>query len=231
MNIALRGGHTEKATGSSLLINELKADRLVYKSVMKYLKQGGANVIDVTPPENTPYPQELNYGIAKANKLGVDLFVSIHFNNAYNKEVKSGMGSEVWVYNKPFGEATRTVNNLASLGFKNRGVKSMVSEGRSLGELKNTKMKAMIVEVCFVESREDFNIFKNKGYDLIGKKIAEGILNKTISSSQENSSGSSSGFYRVVVASYKDKNNANKMKDELIKKGYKDTFLVYEKGV
>lgn len=221
MFIALRGGHTEKSTGSSLIINELKADRLVYKATEKYLKIGGSKVVDVTPPETMTYPSELNYGIAKANKLGVDLFVSIHFNKAYDYEVKSAIGSEVWVYDKSFKEAERVVKNLATLGFKNRGVKSMISEGRTLGELRNTTMKAMIIEVCFVESRADYNIFKDKGYDLIGKKIAEGILNKVIENQNK-------GVYRVVVASYENKDNAIKLKNELINKGYKDTFLVYK---
>lgn len=180
MKLAGRGGHTKKSTGSSLIINELNADRLVFNATVKYLKQGGATIYDVTPPDNMPYPNELTYGVSKANNLKVDLFFSIHFNNAYSKEVSSPIGTEVWVYDKSFKEAERVVNNLASLGFKNRGVKSMKRENRQLGELTNTNMKAMIIEVCFVESRADYNVFKAKGYDLIGKKIAEGLLGKSI---------------------------------------------------
>ena len=180
MKIAIRGGHTKATPGASVIIDELNADRLVLNSTKKYLSMGGATVYDVTPPSSMSYPQELTYGVSKANNLNVDLFVSIHFNNSYDKKYLGAIGTEIWVYNNSFGEASRTVDNLASLGFKNRGVKSMVNEGRTLGELKNTKMKSMIVEVCFVESVADYEIFKSKGFDLIGKKIAEGILNKSI---------------------------------------------------
>lgn len=181
MKIALRGGHTKKSTGAKVLIDEVTEDRKVYQSIMKYLKQEGVNVIDVTPPDTMSYPSELNYGINKANDNNVDLFVSIHFNNVYSTEKNTAIGSEVWVYKDKFDYAKRVQSKLVSLGFKDRGVKSMVEHnGVKLGELINTKMKAMIVEVCFVESRVDCDLYKKHGYDLIGKRIAEGLLNKTI---------------------------------------------------
>ena len=62
---------------------------------------------------------------------------------------------------------------MASLGFKNRGQK--VRTG--LYELKNTKMKSMVIEVCFVESIEDVALYKRLGHDAIGKAIAEAIVN------------------------------------------------------
>lgn len=180
MKIAVRGGHTETSPGASLIIDELKMDRLVKDSVISYLRKGGATVYDVTPSSSLAYPQELNYGINKANELDVDLFVSIHFNNCYDFKVTESIGTEVWVYKDKFDEAKRVVNNLSALGFKNRGVKSMIGSDRVLGELKRTNMKAMIVEVCFVESIADYNIFKNVGIEKIGKNIADGILNKKI---------------------------------------------------
>lgn len=47
-----------------------------------------------------------------------------------------------------------------------------------LYELKNTKMKSMIVEVCFIESTEDVTLYKQLGADAIGKNIVEFIANK-----------------------------------------------------
>ena len=41
-------------------------------------------------------------------------------------------------------------------------------------------MKAMIIEVCFVESIGDVGLYKKLGYDLIGKTIAQAITNKNI---------------------------------------------------
>lgn len=48
----------------------------------------------------------------------------------------------------------------------------------SLYELKNTKMKSMIVEVCFIEATEYVTLYKQLGADVIGKSIVESIANK-----------------------------------------------------
>ncbi len=176
MKIAVRGGHCPKVPGASKFIDELTEDRKVKESVIKYLKQLGNEVLDVTPPDKTNLLQsDLIYGVDGANHYGADLFVSIHFNKAYN--IYNGdLGSEVCVYT-PFDTAQRVVNGLAFLGFKNRGQK--VRTG--LYELKHTNMKAMIIEVCFVEATGDVSLYKRLGYDLIGKTIAECIADKKLS--------------------------------------------------
>ena len=175
MKIAVRGGHVPKFTGASKFIDELTEDRKVKDSVIKYLRQLGCEVYDVTPHDNTPsLNSELAYGVNRANILGVDLFVSIHFNKAY--DIYNGcLGSEVCVYSS-FDIAQRVVNGLSSLGFKNRGQKIR----NNLYELNRTKMKAMIIEVCFVEATGDVVLYKELGYDLIGKTIAQAITNKNI---------------------------------------------------
>lgn len=175
MKIAVRGGHVPKVTGASKFIDELTEDRKVKDSVIKYLKQLGCNVLDVTPPDNTTTLNgDLSYGVNKANQMGADLFVSIHFNKAY--DIYNGcLGSEVCVYS-PFDIAQRVVNELSKLGFKNRGQKIR----KNLYELNHTKMKAMIIEVCFVEASEDVALYKKLGHDMIGKTIAKAIINKNI---------------------------------------------------
>ena len=178
MKIAVRGGHCPRVPGASKFIDELTEDRKVKESLIKYLKQLGHEVLDVTPPDNTNSSSgDLSNGVNRANLFGADLFLSIHFNKAY--DVYNGfLGSEVCVYS-PFDIAQRVVNGLASLGFKNRGQK--VRTG--LYELKHTNMKAMIIEVCFVESVADVGLYKKLGHDLIGKTIAQAIANKNINNS------------------------------------------------
>ena len=180
MKIAVRGGHCPKVPGATKFLDELTEDRKVKESVIKYLKQLGNEVLDVTPPDTINSSNaDLSFGIIKANTYNVDLFVSIHFNKAYN--IYNGdLGSEVCVYT-PFDTAQRVVNGLAFLGFKNRGQK--VRTG--LFELKNTTMKAMIIEVCFVEATGDVSLYKRLGHDLIGKTIAECIADKKISTSEK----------------------------------------------
>ena len=176
MKIAVRGGHCPRVPGASKFIDELTEDRKVKGSVIKYLKQLGHEVLDVTPPDNTNSSSvDLSNGVNRANLFNADLFVSIHFNKAY--DVYNGfLGSEVCVYS-PFDIAQRVVNGLAGLGFKNRGQKVR----SQLFEIRHTNMKAMIIEVCFVESVSDVALYKKLGHDTIGKTIAECIANKKIS--------------------------------------------------
>lgn len=175
MRIAIRGGHCPKVTGASALINELTEDRKVKDGVIKYLKQLGHEILDVTPPDSTVTSSEdLSYGVNKANNWRADLFISIHFNKAYDN-YNGALGSEVCVYST-YDIAQRVVDALASLGFKNRGQK--VRTG--LYELKYTNMKSMIVETCFVEATEDVELYKKLGVDVIGKAIAEAISNSNI---------------------------------------------------
>ena len=173
MKIAVRGGHVPKFTGASKFIDELTEDRKVKNSVINYLKQSGCSVLDVTPPDNTSTLNgDLSYGVNKANNWGVDLFISIHFNKAY--DIYNGcLGSEVCVYS-PFDIAQRIVDELSKLGFKNRGQKVR----NNLYELNHTKMKAMIIEVCFVEATGDVVLYKELAHYLIAKTIALALTNK-----------------------------------------------------
>ena len=176
MKICVRGGHTELCTGASALINELTEDRKVKDSVIKYLRQLGHTVLDVTPPVNYTNSSsvDLAYGVNKANNWGADLFISIHFNKCYDS-YNGALGSESCVYSEnEYGK--RIVNALSSLGFKNRGQK--VRTG--LYELSHTNMTSVIVETCFVEATEDVALYKKLGPDAIGKTIAEAIVNQKI---------------------------------------------------
>lgn len=180
MKIAVRGGHNFQAPGASALIDETTEDRKVKDSVIKYLQQLGHTVLDVTPG-NMDTDSDLVYGVNKANSWGADLFISIHFNKAYNSYT-GAIGTETWVYSTTDNYndeeyAKRIVDSIGTLGFKNRGVKTSTE----LYELKSTTMPSVIVEVCFVEATEDIALYKKLGADKIGQVIAEAISNKKIS--------------------------------------------------
>ena len=188
MKIAVRGGHNFNVPGSRGLIDETTEDRKIKDSLIKYLKSIGHNVLDVTPPDsyNTPI-SDLYYGVNKANSWGADLFISCHFNNAY-RNYNGALGSEVLVYGSSFKEANSAMAALASLGFKNRGVKSEPT----LYELRNTTMPSMIIETCFVEATEDVALYKRLGPDLISKTIAEYISGKKVPSTPDNNTPNNS---------------------------------------
>lgn len=177
--IAIRGGHNENSTGSSGYIDELTENRKVYPYVITYLKRLGYQVIDVTPPPSD-VNSDLKYGVVIANNENCDLFVSIHF-NSFIKE--SANGTECIVYNDKSISNTIANNICSQLGkhFYNRGVKY----NNELYELKNTMMPSIIVEICFVSNEKDSNKYKLVGADEIGKLIAYGISNLTISNDKQ----------------------------------------------
>ena len=176
MKIAIRGGHNFQSKGAKALIDETTEDRKVKDYTIKYLKSLGHNVIDVTPG-NCDTNTDLKFGVNKANKEGVDLFLSIHFNKAYDS-YNGAIGTECWTIGqgKAATIAEKITNNIASLGFKNRGVK----HSKGLYELKNTNMPAIIIEVCFVEATKDVELYSKVGSEEIGKKIAEAVGGKKI---------------------------------------------------
>lgn len=179
MKIAIRRGHNRQAIGSVGLVSEVEENEKILASTIKYLKQLGHQVLDVSPGNMTS-SSDLAYGVKKANDYGADVFISIHCNKAYNS-YNGAIGSECYVYSKSdeFKDeviAKRIVDKLGSLGFKNRGVK----ESNSFYELKNTKMEAVIVECFFVEATEDVALYKKLGSDKLGQAIAEGITNQKV---------------------------------------------------
>ncbi|EHK2347922.1 N-acetylmuramoyl-L-alanine amidase [Clostridium perfringens] len=178
MKIAVRGGHNFKAKGALGIIDETIENRKVYKALIKYLNIAGHNVIDVTPGEcdiNT----DLYLGVQKAKDNNSELFLSIHFDKAYDR-YEGALGTGTWIYGrggKAEIYAKRIVDNLSKgTGLKNIGVK----ENSKLYELRKTSMPVVLVEVCFCEATEDVRIYREKGPDLIGKLIAEAINEKEI---------------------------------------------------
>ena len=178
MKIAVRGGHNFKAKGALGIIDETIENRKVYKALIKYLNIAGHNVIDVTPGEcdvNT----DLYLGVQKAKENNSELFLSIHFDKAYDR-YEGALGTGTWIYGrggKAEIYAKRIADNLSKgTGLKNRGVKT----NPKLYELRKTSMPAVLVEVCFCEATEDVRIYREKGPDLIGKLIAEAINEKEI---------------------------------------------------
>ncbi|WP_297629915.1 N-acetylmuramoyl-L-alanine amidase [uncultured Clostridium sp.] len=176
MKIAIRAGHTFSVLGARGILDETTENRKVKDAVVKYLKLTNHSVLDVTPNDSyNTVSKEISYGVSKANEWGADIFLSIHFNKAYTS-YNGVLGTEVLVYNgnATNKEAKEVLKSITDLGFKNRGIK----ERKDLGELRLTDMKSMIVEICFIEAVKDVELYKNIGFDKIGRQIAEALVGK-----------------------------------------------------
>ncbi|HBH3119629.1 TPA: N-acetylmuramoyl-L-alanine amidase [Clostridioides difficile] len=173
MKIAIVPGHTlsGKGTGATGYIDEGKENRILTDLIVKWLKQGGATVYTGKVDKSSNYLAEQ---CQIANKQDVDLAVQIHFNA--NKITLNPMGTET-IYKTNNGKVySERVNDKLATVFKNRGAKSDV---RGLYWLSHTKAPAILIEVCFVDSKADTDYYiRHK--DIVAKLIAEGILNKNI---------------------------------------------------
>jgi N-acetylmuramoyl-L-alanine amidase len=221
MKICINPGHTLNSAGSGAIGIKVESteNRKVANEVIKLLRQEGHTVIESRVDNASSQNEYLKKCVEPANANNCDLFVSIHF-NAFNGRA---FGTEVLVYSetsKAKDEAQRISNKISSLGYKNRGVKIR----NDLYVLRHTKMPALLVECCFIDNLGDMNMYNPED---MAKAIVEGILNKEIKDKVVEEKPEDEGVvYRVVVGSFKEKENADKMLEEVKSKGYKDAFIV-----
>ncbi len=186
----VHGGHNKIVPGASSYLDEVTEDRKITAGVIALLKEEGNTVYDCTDDAGKTSGANLANIVAKCNAHTVDLDVSFHL-NAAKEDPGDGKtkGVEVFVYStssKAKAAAERVCKNIAALGFTNRGVK--VSTG--LYVLKHTNAPAMLIEVCFVDDKDDADLYNKVGVEIC-KAIAEGILNKTITTADPAKSATS----------------------------------------
>lgn len=175
MIINVHAGHNPDgkiACGAIGHIKESTEARAVKDKVIALLKAKGHTVYDCTCNDGTSVGDVLRKIVAKCNAHDADLDVSIHFNAGTSDKNSKTTGTEVLVYSKASKSNTaakRTVDEIAKLGFTNRGVKVR----SDLYVLKHTNAPAMLVECCFVDDKDDVKLYDvNK----MATAIANGIM-------------------------------------------------------
>ena len=178
----VHAGHCPQGKGAYGAVGILKEsveNRLVKDEVIRLLRVEGHTVYDCTCEENTTQDGCLRKIVTKCNQHNVALDVSIHLNSGRNdyKGDNSTGGTEVWNYDtRTKVISDRICSNIAKeLGIRNRGTKY----NKNLYVLNSTNSPALLVECCFVDDKDDADHWNAKK---CAKAIAEGILNKTISS-------------------------------------------------
>ena len=208
MKIGINCGHTvsgQPGCGAVGFINESDETRKVGYKLMEYLKSAGHTVVNCTNDKAASTNENLSKIVAMANAQPLDLFVSIHFNAG------RGKGTEVYTYGgKEHAETLNILKNMTNLGFTNRGVK----DGSSLYVVKRTNAKAMLIEVCFVDTKSDVELYEQRGADAVAKAICNAITGQEVKTEQ-------SIFYDVSTndAAYQ---HIKKLKDYGIINGYGD---------
>lgn len=172
MKIAIDLGHgVGQDRGAVGLLAEEEIINNVGGLVISKLKALGHTIIEVRPTSATSVGNSLEQRTSKANSNNVDLYVSIHANAG------GGKGTEVFTYNaKEVTQARAVLSNLVALGFTNRGIK----DGSNLYVVKNPSVASMLIEVCFVDTQSDVDLYRSLGIDKIANAIVSGLTGQAV---------------------------------------------------
>ena len=178
MRIGINCGHTvsgQPGCGAVGIIDESVETRKVGLKLEQILSDMGHAVYDCTNDYANSTSANLSEIVRKANAQPLDLFVSIHFNAG------GGKGTEVFTYGgKRHAEAVAVCDKLHALGFVNRGVK----DGSNLYVIRHTDAKAMLIEVCFVDTATDVDLYHKLGAQRVAAAIAEAITGQTVTQTE-----------------------------------------------
>ncbi|MPQ45067.1 N-acetylmuramoyl-L-alanine amidase [Clostridium tarantellae] len=211
--------------------------------VKKILKEHGSTVkLSREKDENDTIQQE----VAEERYFNSDLAIDIHIN--------AGGGDGFEVFHHHLGGRSKILaenieKEVISLGQNSRGCKIRMNSNGTADYymfIRETKGSAVIVECAFIDTKDIKCVDELNEQKDFGKAIAKGAL-KTLNieyKGEENgnyfpgndssnnigdNSNSGNGFFRVIVGSFKDKNNALTLEKDL-KNEKIDVFLIYENG-
>lgn len=146
-----------------------------------------------------------------ANQSGVDLFVSLHRNSSPYPNTYSGVETLVYNTGDIKEEFAENINSeLEKVGYNDLGINVRTN----LAVLKKTKMPAVLVEVGFINTDADNELFDSR-FNEIANAIAQGIL-ETIR--EENPTPYNR--YRIQTGMFRNFNNAMNLQNRLIEDGF-----------
>lgn len=169
MKILLISGHGANDCGAVGYGVEREETRKVTNKLAELLKPYMEVVI--YPQDRNAYADVYN-GCFQISLSGFDYVFEVHFNCLDNSTAR---GTEVWVTPMESGTAVeqKIVNNLASLGFVNRGVKSEYFA--VITHCKNRGVSSALVETCFISNKDDMQTYKSK-FNQVCEAMAKGIV-------------------------------------------------------
>ena len=186
MKIIISSGHGLHAPGARDIIDEVTEARRVTDRVAEFLRDAGvsANVFhdDVTrPPASTVNPI-----VAHHNGQTRDLDVSVHFNSVAGTR-DAGIGVET-CYRVGNAETHALASRVSRAIAAASGLILRRGDGTwarsDLGFLNRTERPAILLEVCFVNSRTDVRLYR-ENFEAICRAIAETLAGRAIEGASE----------------------------------------------
>lgn len=127
-----------------------------------------------------------------ANRNDADLFVSFHRNSSPSPNMYSGVQALVYDDSGLKAVMGRNINEeLEKVGFKNLGI----SVRPNLAVLRQTKMPSLLLEVGFINSDIDNQIF-DQNFNEIAQSIADGIIETLQETRPETGYAVQTGLFR-----------------------------------
>lgn len=207
--IMLDAGHGGRDPGAVYNGRQEKDDTLrLTLAIGEILQNSGVDVeyTRTTDVYETPYQKAM-----EANNAGVDFFISIHRNSFPTDNEVSGVESLVYDLSGIKYQMAQDIDDqLEAIGFVNLGVKARPN----LVVLRRTQMPAVLVEVGFINSDVDNQLFDDN-FDDIAQAIASGILDTL-----ESAGVIRNDYYRVQVGAFRNRRYAEQLLNELLEQDF-----------
>lgn len=209
IKITIHPGHTAEnggAPGGHGILNESDVNREIVSALSNYLN-GQSSVKCVTQQVDTANNARdcLKKLCAMANNTNADFNISVHTNIGRKDRGGDGKlgGCEIFIYNNASDKiklASNILSNLQNIGFPLRSDATSPREGIKINPgfyiLKHTTKPTLLIEVFFLDDKDDINLYKSIGADGIAKAIGDGIINYAkgiIADDNNDQAGSDSG--------------------------------------
>lgn len=209
------GGKDPGAVGNGLQEKVLTLD--IAKRIKRILETEYTGV-EVRLTRESDIYLDLSERAKLANTWGADLFLSIHINAG------GGTGWESYRYTAASAKTVAyqdTIHN-AVIQAIDSGIKDRGKKAANFAVLRETKMPALLTENLFIDNAKDAAKLKDQAFleklargHVVGLEKALGLKKKTQQTTQTNGK-----LYRVQVGAFSDRKNAEKLAEELRKKGY-----------
>ena len=170
--VNISSGHSINCQGATDIINEVIEARKVVDRVYEIVKPSGKQCYKYHDTSSSSTQNLVNIvNWHNGFKDGVD--VSIHF-NAYT-HIDKPMGTEVCYYSNSSLAAAVSKEIATAGGFIDRGAKQRTG----LYFLKHTNKPAILIEVCFVDSVADVNLYR-ANFERICQAIAKTLIGNIV---------------------------------------------------
>ena len=243
--LILDSGHSHDTKGKKAFDNSLYEwdfNNNMQYALKKRAEEHGITVKLTNPNPSTVSDISLTTRATTANNFYKNLnkpnalFLSLHA-NAYGSTWNTARGIEVYHASNASQNSKNAAKYLCDsiyndmknidINFKNRGVKC-----QDFTVIYKTITPAVLIEYGFYSNKDDLKILKNNQSDLVEatvKAICKYFGIKYQAPKKDISKTDSNTYYRVVVGSYSNRDNADKLVSELKAKGYSPFIDILKK--